>query len=113
VDDVKACLARLSDEHAKYVRESLAALALQDRRPSILKLCLDQGGFAFEYYFVDAADRFQNASDDPETFNVLEGSRLRELYPRLAPRTEEDDEESDGGDPSKAFDRGGRCPVGW
>jgi hypothetical protein len=42
---------------------------------AFLKLCLDQGGFAFEHYFEDAADRFQNASDDPETFKVLEESK--------------------------------------
>jgi hypothetical protein len=88
---------------------------LQDRRSDILKLCLDQGGFAFEHYFEDAADRFQNASDDPETFKVLEESKFRELYPRQAPRNEEDVEEEPEGeeDPSKVFDRGGRLPVDW
>jgi hypothetical protein len=88
---------------------------LQDRRSDILKLCLDQGGFAFEYYFEDAADRFQNASDDPETFKVLEESKFRKLYPRRAPRNDEDvEEESEGEeDPSEVFDRGGRLPVNW
>ncbi|KAJ9637274.1 hypothetical protein H2199_007561 [Coniosporium tulheliwenetii] len=108
VDQVKASLARLTDEHAKYLRKSLAVLALQDRRSGILKLCLDQGGFAFEHYFVDAADKFQNASDDPETFKVLEESKMRELYPRSAPHTEEDSEEESEGeeDPSEVFDEG-------
>ena len=53
----------------------------------------------------DAADRFQNASDDPETFKVLEKSKFRELYPRWALHTEED--------PSEVFDQGGRLPVNW
>ncbi|KAJ9668244.1 hypothetical protein H2201_001674 [Coniosporium apollinis] len=115
VDQVKASLARLTDEHAKYLRKSLAVLALQDRRSGILKLCLDQGGFAFEHYFVDAADKFQNASDDPETFKVLEESKMRELYPRSAPHTEEDSEEESEGeeDPSEVFDEGGKLPVDW
>ena len=86
-----------------------------DRRSDILKLCLDQGGFAFEHYFEEAADRFQNASDDPETFKVLEESQFRKLYPRQAPRNEEDvEEESEGEeDPSEVFDKGGRLPVIW
>ena len=115
VDQVKASLDRLSEEHANYVRKSLAQLASQDRRSHILKLCLDQGGFAFEHYFEDAADRFQNASDDPETFKVLEESEFRKLYPQLAPRNEEGvEEESEGEeDPSVVFDRGGRPPVDW
>ena len=73
-------------------------LALQDRRSHILKFCLDQWGFAFEHYFVDAADRFQNASNDHETFKVLGESKLREPYPRSAPRTEEDSEEESEGE---------------
>ena len=114
VEEVKAALARLSDEHAGYVRKSLAMLALQDRRSGILRLCFDQGGFAFEHYFVDAADKLQK-SDDPETFKVLEESKFRELYPRRAPRTEEDSEEESEGeeDPSEVFDQGGRLPVDW
>ncbi|EON63462.1 hypothetical protein W97_02690 [Coniosporium apollinis CBS 100218] len=115
VDQVKASLDRLRDEHANYLRKSLAVLALQARRSGILKLCLYQGGFAFESYFVDAADKFQNASDDPETFKVLEESRFRELYPRSTARTEEDSEEESEGeeDPSEVFDEGGKLPVDW
>ena len=86
-----------------------------DRRSDILKLCLDQGGFAFEHYFEEAADRFQNASDDPETFKVLEESEFRKECPRKAPRNEEDVEEEPEGeeDPSGVFDEGGRLPVIW
>jgi hypothetical protein len=70
---------------------------LQDRRSDILKLCLDQGGFAYEHCFEDAADSFQNANDDPETFKVLEESEFRKIYPRQPPRNEEDaEEESEG-----------------
>jgi len=115
VEEVKASLNQLSDEHANYVRKSLAVLALQDRRSTILKLCLDQGGFAFEHYFEDAANRFQNASDDPETFKVLEESRFRKLYPRPTPRAKADSEQEleDEEDPSEVFDQGGRLPVDW
>ena len=72
---------------------------------TFLSFCLDQGGFAFEHYFEEAADRFQNASDDPETFKVLEESEFRKQYPRQAPCNEEDvEEESEGeGDPSGVF----------
>ena len=88
---------------------------MQDRRSDILKLYLDQGGFAFEHYFEDAADRFQIVSDDPETFKVLEESEFRELYSRRAPRNEGDVEEELEGeeDSSEVFGRGGRLPVGW
>lgn len=115
VDEVKACLARLSEKHAGFVRKSLATLALQDRRSRILKLCFDQGGFAYEHWFEDAANKFQNASDDPETFKVLEESRFRQLYPRKAPRTKADSEEGLEGeeDPSAVFDKGGEFPVDW
>jgi hypothetical protein len=88
---------------------------LLDRRSDILRLCLDQGGFPYEHYFEDAANRFQDAPDDPETFKVLEESEFRKIYPRRAPRNEEDiEEESDGeADPSAVFDEGGRLPVDW
>jgi len=114
IDKVKASLARLSDEHARYIRQSLAVLALQDRCSGILKLCFEEG-FTFSGYFVDAADEFQNASDDPEIFKILEESKLREQYPRLPPRPEDDGEEESEGemDPSEAFDRGGKFPVDW
>jgi len=97
-DQVKASLDRLSEEHANYVRKSLTLLTLQDRHSSILKLCLDQGGFAFEHYFEDVANRFRNASDDPETFKAVKVWRkspkrqcLRvwgavERPPKIAPR---------------------------
>jgi hypothetical protein len=84
---------------------------LQDRRSAILKLCLDQGGFPFEHYFEDAA----NASDDPETFKVLEESRFRKIFPRRVPPGEGDSEEEFEGekDPSAVFDQGSRLPVNW
>lgn len=111
-------------------------LALQGRRSTILKLCLDEGGFAFEHYFEEAANRFQNASDDPETFKVLEESTFRKLYPRSAIHNEGDDERrsgeeedhekedyemdvdpredySESEDPAAVFDVGGRLPVDW
>jgi hypothetical protein len=81
VDEVQASMARLSDEHATLVRKSLSMLALQDRRAGVLKLCLDQGGFAYEHYFEDAANQVSE-SEDPETFEVLENSRFRQIYPR-------------------------------
>ena len=86
-----------------------------DRRSDILKLCLDQGGFAFEHFFEDAADEFQNASDDPETFKVLEESEFRKIYPRQPPRNVEDAEEESEGeeDPSGVFDKSGSLPVNW
>jgi hypothetical protein len=90
-------------------------LALLERRAAVLKLCLDQGGSAFEHYFEDAANEMQDANDDPETFRVLEESGLRKIYPRLAPRPDEADEEDSEEDenPAAVFDEGGRLPVDW
>jgi hypothetical protein len=63
---------------------------------------------------VDAANRFQHASDDPETFKVLEESEFRKIHPRRAPYNEEDFEEpEEEEDPSEVFDEGGRLPVDW
>lgn len=90
-------------------------LALLERRAAVLKLCLDQGGFAFEHYFEDAANEMQDANDDPETFQVLEESGFRKRYPRPAPRPEGADEEGSEQDenPAAVFDQGGRLPVDW
>jgi hypothetical protein len=87
---------------------------LRDRRSDILKFCLDLG-FTYEHYFDEAADRFQNANDDPEMYKILEESEFRKLYPRLPPRNEEDggEELEEDEDPSEVFDIGGRFPVDW
>lgn len=113
--EVKASLDKLSTEQANFVRKSLAALALQDRRASVLKLCLDQGNFAFEHYFEDAANKFQNASDDTETLKVLEESRFRKLYPLPIPGADGGggDESEGAEEPCSVFDAGGSLPVDW
>jgi hypothetical protein len=64
------------------------------------------GGFPYEAYFVDEADRVEERQD-PETFRVLEQSTLRQCYPRLPPGPRND------GDPAATFDRGGKLPVDW
>jgi hypothetical protein len=115
---VQAKLQRLDDEHAKNIRKSLAMLALQDRRAGVLKLCLDQGGFPYEHYFEDAANRLQDEHDDPEnechepeTYRVLEESRFRKIYPRKTARSKEELDAQE--DPAEVFDQGGRLPVDW
>lgn len=81
-------------------------LALQDRRSRVLKFCFDEG-FTFQGFFIDAANDFQNASNDPDTFKVLEESKMRELYPQFPP--------SVGGNkpPEEDFDEGGDHEVNW
>lgn len=94
---------------AKGVKKSLAFLALQERRPDVLKFCLDQGGFPFEAYFHVEAESVDGKTD-PETFNVLEQSPFRR-EPRKAP----DHGGNDGNkrNPAAIFDKGGELPVEW
>ena len=91
---------------AKGVKTSLAFLALQERRPDVLKLCLDEGGFPYEAYFIIEADELDEKKD-PETFAVLEQSRFRRLMPRKPPGEVKSD------NPAAVFDRGGKFPVEW
>ncbi|KAH8667476.1 hypothetical protein BGZ60DRAFT_409339 [Tricladium varicosporioides] len=106
IPEIKAKLDKLNEEHAGYARESLAMLALQDRRSKVLKFCFDEG-FTFHGFFIDASNEFQNANNDPDTFKVLEESKMRELYPRCPPSVE------DNKPPEKDFDEGGDYEVSW
>ncbi|KAI1075723.1 hypothetical protein F5B20DRAFT_559161 [Whalleya microplaca] len=108
VESVKARLNAIDERHAKPLRKLLALRALLDRQPEVLKLCLDMGGFAYESYFEDEANRVKEEVD-PETFKVLEGSEFRKLYPR---RNKEDLDDDDD-EPSGVFDEGGTHPVDW
>jgi hypothetical protein len=103
LDDVKNKLGSLDRAPAEGVKKSLALLALQERRNDVLKFCLDEGGFHFERPFWDEAKRV-DAEKDSETFNILEQSEFRRLYPRgigAPPGVE------------SVFDKGGRLPVDW
>ncbi|RYP53705.1 hypothetical protein DL770_010982 [Monosporascus sp. CRB-9-2] len=113
VENVKANLGKLGKEHADFICKSLSLLALQERQSEMLKLCLDQDGFAYEGYFEDEANRVSE-DDDPKTFKVLEESNFRKIYPRKLLGSEDGDEEDeDYEDPSAAFDEGGSHPVDW
>ena len=109
IDDVKTKLDVLEEEQAKFIRGLLALLSLQERHSEILKLCLSLNGFAYEGYFEDEANRVSEDCD-PETFKVLEESDFRKGCPRIAPGTEEYDDDED---PSGVFDVGGSYPVYW
>jgi hypothetical protein len=105
-------------------------LALQERRADVLKMCLDAGGFSYENYFQDEANRL-DPNKDPETDKVLEESDFRKKYPRKrwipweergAKKEERDSgEESDGEDEDNddwevdiaAFDEGGEFEIDW
>ena len=105
VNETRDRLAALNKEHIKYVRGSLAFLALHECQAKTLEMCLNQDdGFPYEAYFVDEADRVEEGQD-PETFRVLEQSDLRKHYPRLPPGPGRD------GGPAATFDRGGKLPV--
>lgn len=99
-------LADLKDEHIEDMRGSVAILALQDHRAKMLEMCLSQGGFQYEVYFIDEADRVQK-SQDPETIRVLEQSELWKRWPRFRGQCGTDDETA------RTFDVGGKLPVDW
>lgn len=106
---VQAKIRALDGRYHTDIYKLLALRALQDRRADALKFCLDRGGFPFEAYFEDEANTVKEA-DDPKTFQVLESSSFRKIYPR---RDEKKDEEEDYGHPSAIFDKGGPLPVPW
>ncbi|QIX02278.1 hypothetical protein AMS68_007795 [Peltaster fructicola] len=115
LNDVKAKLAELTDNTAMYVRKSLCFLALRDRNAKMLKFCMDEGGFPYESYFEDEANRVDPAKD-PEVDAVLEQSEFRKMYPRRpAPGDAEDGDDDSvlSYDPAKEFDEGGSHPVDW
>lgn len=129
LEDVKAKIVALSDEHAKRIRNSLSLLALQERRAEVLKFCLDEGDLPFEACLRDEANRVDETRD-PETFGVLESSHFRQIYPRRVKNSagagdrgedqdeeghsdEMGDEEDDLEDVAAAFDEGGSHPVYW
>jgi hypothetical protein len=86
-NEVKAQLSQLDEQHARYLRESLATAALEDNRPEILKLCLD-GGFIYRFYFKRAADRVEERGDEPELCKVLDESQFRKTRPRFIHRND-------------------------
>lgn len=79
--EVKAKLRVIGEKLSKEVRKSLAMLALRERRADVLKMCMGFGGFPYEGYFEDEANRVDEEKD-PETFQVLERSEYRRIYPK-------------------------------
>lgn len=110
LDVVKAKLALLDGMPAQGVRESLTLLALQERRANVLEFCLARGGHPSDAFRTEADS--VDAERDPETFNVLEKSPFRSMYPRVRPKKCSG---NCGAPPGAAatFDIGGRLPVNW
>lgn len=88
---------------------------------------MDKGDFPFESYFEDEANVVVSEKD-PETFDVLEKSRFRKIYPRkaqgvgnvrtLKARTvgktkRQIEHEQEVLDRAARFDVGGSHPVDW
>ncbi|KAM7187326.1 hypothetical protein V8F33_011316 [Rhypophila sp. PSN 637] len=131
VQTIQGAAAKLDGEqHAqKFLYQILALRALQLRKARVLKYCLDMGGFPYEDYFEDEADRVRE-DKDPLTFKVLEESQFRKVYPRKEERHDQGEGhgDSDISDSSlgaeerdrrerdraaAAFDEGGGFPVDW
>ena len=82
---MKTKAALLNGAPAEGVNDSLALLALQERRADVLGYCLDikgQNHFPFQALFVfrNIADSL-DAKKDPETFKALEESQYRKRFP--------------------------------
>lgn len=90
----------LEAEDAKHIRRLLAVRALLDRRADVLRFCCDKGGFEYDDHFREHANKVSNR-EHPQTFEVLEASEFRRIYPR------------GGVHPSAIFDVGGALPVHW
>lgn len=79
LNDVKSKMAFLQDaqipnEGITGMKKSLMLLSCQERRPDVLKYCLDEGGFPIEGTMEDEA-KSVDAGKDPQTFNTLWQSR--------------------------------------
>jgi hypothetical protein len=86
-DAVKANLDQLSEQHAKYLLESLAVVSSLDNRTHIFKLCMDRG-FCYRHFWIMHANRLQDKGNTtaPEISKILDESEFRKLYPRyIAP----------------------------
>ena len=115
---MKTKAALLDGAPAEGVNDSLALLALQERRADVLRFCLDTKGqsrFSFPALFVfrDEADSV-DAKKDPETFKTLEESQFRKQFP-LGRQYVSKRGEKVGARPAveKSFDKGGKYPVDW
>lgn len=118
LEEVKTKASLLEGSTAEGVNDSLALLALQERRADVLRFCLDARGtrrFPFQALFV-----FRNLADsvdvekDPETFQALEQSQFWKQYPRRPHYVRKRAERA--GAPSsvaKSLDIGGEFPVNW
>ena len=69
VRTIEEATTKLEDQHAKFLRKILAFRALQLRKATVLRFCLEAGGFPYEAYFEDEANEVRN-EEDPLTFQV-------------------------------------------
>jgi hypothetical protein len=99
LEGIKSRVAGAKEEHVPYILQLLAMQALVDRRPDVLKFCLDRGGFEYEQIFIDRTDSLSQ-SIHPQTYQVLEASNLRKLHPLNS-------------HPAFMTDVGGEYPVNW
>jgi hypothetical protein len=103
----------LGEKAAQRIASSLAVLALNDRNPDILKVCLDRE-FTYHNYFIDVANKFEKENIDPEVCNVLQASKFRQMWPWPIPKEDDDENDDDEEtDPAEAFDYGGEYEVDW
>ena len=103
----------LEKEDRNRATESLTALAWTDRRPDILKLCLDRE-FTYNGWFIDAADSFERdeANANSNIAKILQASNFRRKWP-LTKSKGANDENVEEDDPAAIFDEGGEYEVDW
>jgi hypothetical protein len=112
-DEIAKTLKALEKEDRNKATESLAALALTDRKPDILKLCLDSE-FTYNGWFIDAANSFERdeANATSEIAKILQASNFRRKWPLTNPQGA-NDQNVDEDDPAAIFDEGGEYEVQW
>jgi hypothetical protein len=104
----------LEEGDQKKATECLAAVALVDRRPDLLKFCLDRE-FATSGWFLDAANSFEEGNAGSDISKVLQASEFRQKWPLPKPEkhSRENGDPGEETDPAEAFDEGGEYPVDW
>ena len=119
LEDVKAKFAELGGQPTKAIINTLALLALQDRRADVLNYCLNEVGYNGppDFSFFNEAVVYVDESKDPAIFGTLERSTFRKVFPKeqyneaRAPESYHD--RAPGPRALLDFDVGGKFEVKW
>lgn len=72
VDSTMQYVREITDrDYAEGMRKCLAVHALSEKRAEVLEQLLNEGGFAYENYFMDLLDKVRQEDGESETGRVV------------------------------------------